>query len=196
MTFLLIHRNVTDVTSASVTPNPSGAFKFTLEFIGVRVTQSLVFYIVFCRFFLLPFSVSSLHCLTFELRFLITPSNHFYCFMKYFAGRLSFCFLFFSSLYCLSSELRFRLSLQTIRRFPCSALHIIIFPFALFRVVIILSDLRITVSDYPFKQSLVCLCVVFFRSLCVLLSFVMSSVLQFTTSDYPFILSFQQKMLQ
>ena len=112
MTFLLIHRNVTDVTSASVTPNPSEAFKFTLEFIGVRVTQSLVFYIVLCRslFVLLPFSVSLSYCLTFELRFLITPSNHFYYFMKCFRDRLSFCLFFFSSLYCLSSDCLFKQS--------------------------------------------------------------------------------------
>jgi hypothetical protein len=110
MMFVLIHCNVTGVTSAAVTPNPSGASKFTLEFSGVRVTQSLVFYIVFCRFFLLPFSVSSLHCLTFELRFLITPSNHFYYFMKCFRDRLSFCLFFFSSLYCLSSDCLFKQS--------------------------------------------------------------------------------------
>ena len=178
MMFVLIHRNVTDVTSASVTPNPSGAFKFTLEFSGVRVTQSLVFYIVFSRslFFLLPFSVSLSYCLTFELRFLITPSNHFYCFMKYFAGRCPFVFFSFRHCIVYPPIYGFRLSLQTIRRFPCSALQIIMFPFALFRVVIILSDLRITVSDYPFKQCLAFFCLVFFRSLCVMLSLVISSV--------------------
>jgi hypothetical protein len=153
-------------------------------------------------------NIPSLHCLTFELRFLITPSNHFYYFMKCFRDRLSFCLFFFSSLYCLSSDCLFKQSGELgcsgrVRCYCCTSntRHVTVNQHEhhlawTYIYTVYLFDLRITVSDYPFKQSLVCLCVVFFRSLCVLLSFVMSSVLQFTTSDYPFILSFQQKMLQ
>jgi len=79
MMFVSINSKMTGIASGAVTPNPSAAYKFTLEISGVRVAPSLVFYVVFCRwlFVLLSFSVSLLYCLTFELRFLITPSNHF-----------------------------------------------------------------------------------------------------------------------
>jgi len=40
---------MTGVTSGAVTPNPSAAYKFTLELSGVRVAPFLVFYAVFCR---------------------------------------------------------------------------------------------------------------------------------------------------
>jgi len=49
MMFVSINSNMTGVTSGAVTHNPSAAYTFTLEFSGVRVVPSLVFYVVFCR---------------------------------------------------------------------------------------------------------------------------------------------------
>ena len=49
MMFVSINSSMTGVTSGAVTPNSSAAYKFTLEFSGVRVAPSLVFYVVFCR---------------------------------------------------------------------------------------------------------------------------------------------------
>ena len=47
--FVSINSSMTGVTNGAVTPNPSAAYKFTLEFSGVRVAPSLVFYVVFGR---------------------------------------------------------------------------------------------------------------------------------------------------
>ena len=55
--------------------DPSGAPAFIRGFSGVRVAQSLVFCVMFCRsfFVLLSFSVWPLCCLSFDLGFLIIP---------------------------------------------------------------------------------------------------------------------------
>ena len=120
MMFVSINSSMTGVISGAVTPNPSAAYKFTLEFSGVRVAPSLVFYVVFCRwlFVLLPFSVSLLYCLTFDLRFLITPSNHFSVLCS--ALQKIVChFCLFSFRYCIGypSIYGFLLPYQTICRF-------------------------------------------------------------------------------
>ena len=53
-------------------------------FCGVRVAQSLVFYVVFCRslFVLLSFFFWPLYCLSFDLRFQITPFGIFLLFVE------------------------------------------------------------------------------------------------------------------
>lgn len=137
-------------------------------------------------FDLLPFSVSLLYCLTFELRFLITPSNQF-SFLCIDLQNIVYPFVFFvSSFYCLSFDLRLLIALSTICRFPFSALQIIVCPFVLFDFVIELSALRYKGSDYTFKQSLA-FCVVLFRSLCVILSFRHCTVCpSISASDYTF----------
>jgi hypothetical protein len=43
-----------DATSGAGTTSPSGSLEFTLCFSGVRVAQSLVFCVVFCRFYKAP----------------------------------------------------------------------------------------------------------------------------------------------
>ena len=68
--------------------------------------------------------------------------------------------------------------------FLCSVLQIIIFLFALLRVVIVLSDLRITISNYSFKPFLL-----FYEVLCrsefvlFFLFVIVLSVLRLTASD-------------
>jgi hypothetical protein len=120
MMFVSNNSSMTGVTSGAVTPNPSATYKFTLEFSGVRVAPSLVFYVVFCRWLivLLPFSVSLLYCLTFELRLLFTPSNHFSVLCS--ALQYIVCpFCLFSFRYCIvyPTIYGFWLPYQTICRF-------------------------------------------------------------------------------
>ena len=62
--------------SGASTAYPSGSLEFTHSFSGVRVAQSLVLSVVFCRDHCLSFSYFfwPLYCLSFfDLRLLITP---------------------------------------------------------------------------------------------------------------------------
>jgi len=67
--------NTTGVTSGAGIAYPSGAPEFTSMFSGVRVTRSLVLCVKVLRSLFVPLSIffSSLCCLSFDLRILITP---------------------------------------------------------------------------------------------------------------------------
>ena len=157
--FLSINSKMKGVTSGAVTLNPSAAYKFTLEISGARVAPSLVFYVVFCRwlFVLLPFSVSSLYCQTFEFRFLITPSNHFSVLSSALQNSV-FHFVFFRFVIVLS-VLRFTASDYTFKQslvfVLCSGFQIIVCPFVIssFRHCIVLRfRLLITLSNFLFNR--------------------------------------------
>jgi hypothetical protein len=52
------------VTRGAGTANPSGGHEFTIGFIGVYVTQYLVFYVIFCRsLFVILFSFLCDYCI-------------------------------------------------------------------------------------------------------------------------------------
>ena len=64
----------TGVTCGVEIFNPSGAPEFIPVFSGVRVTRSIVYYVMFCRSFFVPLSFFFGHCIvSFDLRLLITP---------------------------------------------------------------------------------------------------------------------------
>ena len=154
MMFVSINSKMTGVTSAAVTPNPSRASKFTPELVEFVLLFSFLCSVLQIIIFL--FALLRVVIVLSDLRITISDYSFKPFLLFYEVLCRSEFVLFFSFCHCIvcPSINSFRLSLQTIRRFPCSALQIVIFPFALFRVVIVLSELRITISDYPFKQPL------------------------------------------
>ena len=75
MMFVSLNSNMTGVTSGAGNVYTSGAPEFTPDFSAVRVTRSLIQYVMFCitLFVLLSFFFWPLCCLSFDLRNLITP---------------------------------------------------------------------------------------------------------------------------
>ena len=75
MMFVLLNSNMKGATSGAGTAYTYGDIEFTTGYLGVRVTRTLVFCVMFCRslFVLLSSFFWPLCCLSFDLRNLITP---------------------------------------------------------------------------------------------------------------------------